>query len=83
MQGSSRGLRVKEVIGPKMDRKELIEWILKMRQADEDYARQALRWYHATLPEWDLMRGVAEAMHEDGRSSICQGGQRLQDAAGG
>ena len=35
-----------------------------MRTLDEDYARQALRWYHATLPEWDLMRGVAEAMHE-------------------
>jgi len=33
-----------------------------MRTLDEDYARQALRWYHATLPEWDLMRGVAEAL---------------------
>lgn len=53
-----------------MDRTELISWILLMKNGNEkctpqpDYARQALRWYHATLPEWDLMRGVAEAMHE-------------------
>lgn len=47
-----------------LTRADYICHILHMRTLDEDYARQALRWYHATLPEWDLMRGVAEAMHE-------------------
>ncbi len=55
---------MKDVIGPKMDRKELIEWILKMRQADENYAREALRWYHAMLPWLDLFDGVKVAINE-------------------
>jgi negative regulator of sigma E activity len=39
--------------------------VLMMRKWDEDYARDALRWYHATLPDWDLMRGVAEALKNE------------------
>ena len=54
-----------------MDRTELISWILLMKNGNEkctpqpDYARQALRWYHQTLPEWDLMAGVKEALSEN------------------
>lgn len=48
-----------------LTRQDYIKWVLDMRQWDEDYARSALRWYHATLPEWDLMRGVAEAMKNE------------------
>ena len=49
-------------------RAELIEWILGMKNGNEkstpqpDYAREALRHYHAEMPWLDLMRGVREAM---------------------
>lgn len=47
-----------------VSRQELIEWVLHMREWDEDYARAALRWYAQLLPDWDLMAGVREALHE-------------------
>lgn len=48
-----------------MTRQELIEWVLHMRELDEDYARGALRWYAELLPFWDLMAGVREALQHE------------------
>lgn len=49
-----------------------------MRQADETYAREALRWYAKTLPWLDLFDGVKEAMqHEEAARSS---GLRVQRA---
>lgn len=33
-----------------------------MRSLDEDYAREALRWYDKELPWLELMAGVREAL---------------------
>jgi len=44
------------------EREKLIKHIMKMKQQDQDYAREALRWYHARLPELDLMAGVRDAL---------------------
>lgn len=54
-----------------MTRQDLICHILHMREWDEDYAREALRWYHATLPDWDLMHGVAEALKNEKAKGTC------------
>lgn len=45
-----------------MDRQTLIDHILKMKQLDPDYAREALRHYNALLPWFDLMAGVRDAL---------------------
>ena len=67
-----------------LTRQDYIKWILHMRKTDEDYARSALKWYAELLPEWELMAGVREALqHEDRRGVVRQGGQCLQDPAGG
>jgi len=44
------------------ERQKLIKHIIKMKQTDADYAREALRWYHASLPDLDLMAGVRDAL---------------------
>jgi len=44
------------------EREKLIKHIMKMKQTDADYAREALRWYHARLPDLDLMAGVRDAL---------------------
>ena len=43
-------------------RKKLIEHILMMKQYDPDYAREALRRYHAAMPWLDLLNGVRDAL---------------------
>jgi hypothetical protein len=45
-----------------VNRDVLINHILTLMQLDIDYARYALRQYHAMLPWMDLMSGVREAM---------------------
>lgn len=49
-------------------RKQLIDHILMMKKHDETYAREALKWYAATLPWLGLMAGVRAAL-EDGSKS--------------
>lgn len=44
------------------EREKIIKHIMKMKQTDADYARAALRWYHASLPDLDLMAGVRDAL---------------------
>lgn len=46
----------------KVERQKLIKHIMKMKLSDTDYAREALRWYHARLPDLDLMAGVRDAL---------------------
>lgn len=43
-------------------RERLIKHILHMKQFDPDYAREALKHYHAEMPWLDLMNGVKEAL---------------------
>jgi len=45
-----------------IEREKLIKHIMRMKQVDEDYAREALRWYHAQLPDLGLMAGVRGAL---------------------
>ena len=45
-----------------MTRDVLITHILILMKLDIDYARYALRQYHAMLPWMDLMAGVRQAM---------------------
>lgn len=43
-------------------RKKMIDDILSIRQIDSDYARDALRKHHATMPWMQLMDGVRDAL---------------------
>lgn len=43
-------------------RKRLIDWILEMKKTQPDYAREALKHYHAEMPWLDLMNGVKDAL---------------------
>lgn len=43
-------------------RKQIIQHILHMKQFDQDYAREALKRYHAELPWLDLIDGIREAL---------------------
>ena len=43
-------------------RERLIEHILMMKTLDPDYAREALKRYHAELPWLDLTNGVRDAL---------------------
>lgn len=45
-----------------IDRETIITHILHMKTLDEEYARYALRTYHAALPWLDLNSGVRNAM---------------------
>ena len=45
-----------------MNRDDLINHILILMKLDIDYARYALRQYHAMMPWMDLMAGVRDAM---------------------
>ena len=49
-------------------RQKLIDWVLAMKNGNEkctpqpDYAREALKHYHAELPWLNLMAGVKDAL---------------------
>ena len=43
-------------------RQQIIEHILTMMKSDIDYARWALKHYHAEMPWLDLMQGVKDAL---------------------
>lgn len=45
-----------------IDRQTIITNILTMMKTDIDYARFALKQYHAMLPWMDLLAGVRDAM---------------------
>jgi hypothetical protein len=43
-------------------RESLIAHILKMKETQPDYAREALKYYDALLPWAELMQGVKDAL---------------------
>ena len=43
-------------------RERLIQHILFMKKLEPDYARDALKRYHAEMPWLDLMAGVMDAL---------------------
>lgn len=45
-----------------MTRQAIIDHILRMREFDEDYAREATLWYHDLLPWIGLLAGVGHRL---------------------
>ena len=45
-----------------LTRSDYIAHILMMRKYDPDYAREALRRYHAAMPWLELLNGVRDAL---------------------
>jgi hypothetical protein len=45
-----------------LTRQNWIDHILMMKKHDPDYAREALKTYHAEMPWLDMMNGVKDAL---------------------
>lgn len=48
----------------KLLRERLIEHILMMKTFDPDYAREALKRYHESMPWLDLYKGIREELNK-------------------